>query len=456
MSQWTNWAGTASVRPRRVHRPTDTAELCAIVAETAERGGRIRPLGSGHSFSPIAAADDDTDVIDLSAFTGIVSADAGNGLVTVRSGTTLRELNTLLAALDLAMTNLGDIDAQIDRRCDLHGTHGTGARFGGLATQVGGAGAGHGRRVRPHLLTHRTSGAVRRRQGRTRRARGHQRRHAALRTRIPPGGRRRPEPLDACSTDFDALADSTDHFEFYWFPYIATHWSNGTPGSPSARRAPAVRRAPIPRLQADGERGFRRPVSTGRAVPRLAPALARWRRRRCRTRAYSDASYRVFITQRLVRFVETEYAVPRESVRRRPRRTPRARPRLRHPVAFPVEVRVAAADDIWLSTAYGRDTGLRRRAPVRRHAVRGVLRRGRADRRVGRRTSALGQDAPARRGRLRSCTRGSTTSDGCGPHWTPAACSRTPTSTASSENHPNKTTVRASSDPLFDPDETSG
>src|SRR5690606_30702809 len=31
-------------------------------------------------------------------------------------------------------------------------------------------------------------------------------------------------------------------------------------------------------------------------------------------------------------------------------------PRLRHPVAFPVEVRVAAADDIWLSTAYGRDT----------------------------------------------------------------------------------------------------
>ena len=31
-------------------------------------------------------------------------------------------------------------------------------------------------------------------------------------------------------------------------------------------------------------------------------------------------------------------------------------PKLADPVMFPVEVRVAAADDIWLSTAYGRDS----------------------------------------------------------------------------------------------------
>jgi FAD/FMN-containing dehydrogenase len=34
----------------------------------------------------------------------------------------------------------------------------------------------------------------------------------------------------------------------------------------------------------------------------------------------------------------------------------RAVPRLADPVMFPVEVRVAAPDDIWLSTAYGRDS----------------------------------------------------------------------------------------------------
>jgi FAD/FMN-containing dehydrogenase len=34
----------------------------------------------------------------------------------------------------------------------------------------------------------------------------------------------------------------------------------------------------------------------------------------------------------------------------------RSVPRLADPVMFPVEVRVAAADDIWLSTAYQRDS----------------------------------------------------------------------------------------------------
>ncbi len=62
------------------------------------------------------------------------------------------------------------------------------------------------------------------------------------------------------------------------------------------------------------------------------------------------------MTPRRVRFVESEYAVPRESLRDVLAELRRAVPRLADPVMFPVEVRVAAADDIWLSTAYGRDT----------------------------------------------------------------------------------------------------
>ena len=57
-----------------------------------------------------------------------------------------------------------------------------------------------------------------------------------------------------------------------------------------------------------------------------------------------------------MRFVESEYAVPRESLAGVLAELRRAVPRLAEPVMFPVEVRVAAADDIWLSTAYGRDT----------------------------------------------------------------------------------------------------
>jgi len=95
---------------------------------------------------------------------------------------------------------------------------------------------------------------------------------------------------------------------------------------------------------------------TGRAVPRLIKPLNRLSAATLSTRSYSDISHRVFVTPRRVRFVESEYAVPRESVLDVLAELRGAVPRLADPVMFPVEIRVAAADDIWLSTAYGRDT----------------------------------------------------------------------------------------------------
>ncbi len=62
------------------------------------------------------------------------------------------------------------------------------------------------------------------------------------------------------------------------------------------------------------------------------------------------------MTPRRVRFVESEYAVPRESLLDVLAELRAGVARLADPVMFPVEVRVAAADDIWLSTAYGRDS----------------------------------------------------------------------------------------------------
>jgi FAD/FMN-containing dehydrogenase len=94
----------------------------------------------------------------------------------------------------------------------------------------------------------------------------------------------------------------------------------------------------------------------GRARPPLIPALNRLSSAALSCRSYADVSHRVFVTPRRVRFVESEYAVPRESLLHVLGELRRQVPRLADPVMFPVEVRVAAADDIWLSTAYGRDT----------------------------------------------------------------------------------------------------
>ncbi|WP_143264363.1 FAD-binding protein, partial [Amycolatopsis kentuckyensis] len=134
MTRWTNWAGTASSSPQHVHQPRNTAEIAATVESIAAAGRTVRPWGSGHSFTAIAAAD--SDALDLRHWTGVEKADLETGHVTVRSGTKLRELNAALDALGLAMTNLGDIDAQTVAGAISTGTHGTGAKLGGLATQV--------------------------------------------------------------------------------------------------------------------------------------------------------------------------------------------------------------------------------------------------------------------------------------------------------------------------------
>jgi L-gulonolactone oxidase len=73
-------------------------------------------------------------------------------------------------------------------------------------------------------------------------------------------------------------------------------------------------------------------------------------------RDYIDRSYRVFSSRRAVRFREMEYAVPRDSARYVLVELAGYFERSGEQVGFPVEVRFAAADDIWLSTASGRDT----------------------------------------------------------------------------------------------------
>src|SRR5215469_7345323 len=134
MSDWRNWAGTATATPARWRRPTDTAQISAAIKDAEQDGLTVRAIGSGHSFTDIAATDG--MAVDLSGWTGVVDADTTTGLVTVRSGTRLRDLNAALDRLGLAMTNLGDIDAQTIAGALSTGTHGTGATYGGMATQL--------------------------------------------------------------------------------------------------------------------------------------------------------------------------------------------------------------------------------------------------------------------------------------------------------------------------------
>jgi FAD/FMN-containing dehydrogenase len=87
-------------------------------------------------------------------------------------------------------------------------------------------------------------------------------------------------------------------------------------------------------------------------MPALVPPLARISARALGPRTWTDRSHSVFVSRRRVRFQEMEYAVPRAEA---PGVLAELR-RAHEASGFRVEVRVAAADDIPLSTATGRET----------------------------------------------------------------------------------------------------
>jgi L-gulono-1,4-lactone dehydrogenase len=356
---WRNWAGTATATPARWCRPRTEAEISAAVKDAASAGLTVRALGSGHSFT--AAAATSGVALDLSGWTGIIAADTRTGLVTARSGTTLRALGAELGGLGLAMANLGDIDVQTLAGALSTGTHGTGARLGGLATQVealelvlaDGSSVMCSASCRPELFDAARVGL------------GALGVITTVTLRCVPSftllADERPVPVEEVLEQFDALAEANDHFEFYWFPYgrqALVKRNNRLPAPAAASsvppRLPAWRR--FWEFEVMENVAFGALCRAGRAVPRLIPSLNRLSSAALSSRTYTDTSHRVFVTPRRVRFAESEYAVPRESLGHVIAELRRAVPRLADPVMFPVEVRVAAADDIWLSTGYGRES----------------------------------------------------------------------------------------------------
>jgi L-gulono-1,4-lactone dehydrogenase len=90
-------------------------------------------------------------------------------------------------------------------------------------------------------------------------------------------------------------------------------------------------------------------------VPAAIPRFNRLGARLLSDRTYSDVAHRVFVAERNVVFREMEYAVPREAGLDVLRECRRALDASDLRISFPVEIRVAPADDIPLSTAGGRD-----------------------------------------------------------------------------------------------------
>ena len=154
---------------------------------------------------------------------------------------------------------------------------------------------------------------------------------------------------------FDDLVEAHHHVDIHWFPHTDRALSKRNDRTTDPAQ-------PLSRVRAYvdddllSNRVFGLTNRFGNAVPGAVPALSRVASRALTARSYVDASHRVFVSERLVRFREMEYAVPRAAGMHALVEARRAMERGGWPISFPVEIRFARADDVWLSTAYERDT----------------------------------------------------------------------------------------------------
>ncbi|WP_068253548.1 D-arabinono-1,4-lactone oxidase [Janibacter corallicola] len=348
---WSNWAGNVHGRPAEVLRPRTAEELAEQVRVTAAAGHRIRPVGSGHSFTPVAAPEDVQ--LSLEHLTGVLAADRATGRVRVAAGTPLRDLNVALELLGLAMPNLGDIDAQTLAGALSTGTHGTGAALPGLTGAIAGL-----RLVSPDGTDRWIDRSDPELFGAARLGLGALGIITEFELACLPAYRlravERPDSLDAVLPRIQEHFDAHRHFEMYWFPGTRRVQTKANDLVADEVQEPLAtwRRLLDDEFLSNVVFGAVNEVVA--TVPRLALPFNSVSARALSARSYTGPSHEVFCTPRRVRFVESEYAVPREAVADVITDLAAWVERRREPIPFPVEVRVAAPDDIWLSTGYER------------------------------------------------------------------------------------------------------
>ena len=358
MARWSgsgvvrNWAGNQACVPAEVLSPSSTGEVASIVSRAAADGRRVKVIGAGHSFT--ATAMTDGMLVRLGAMDKILEVDNSTMRVRVEAGITLHKLNRQLHDLGLALPNLGDIDVQTVAGAISTATHGTGVELGNLATMVVGMvlvdGLGHVVRIEgddPLLSIAPVSlgalGIV-----------------CEVTLQCVPSFRLHAhetiERLDDLLLDIEGFAASADHAEFFWMPGARRCQVKRNDRTEAPLDRPS--RLSVVRDKYVGENlAFGAVCRVGRRWPHLAPRIAKVVSSSVSERELVDESFRVFSSPRMVRFVEMEYGIPLECLAEAVQRVRGVTEHLSFPSLFPIEVRVSAADDLALSTGFGRRNG---------------------------------------------------------------------------------------------------
>jgi FAD-linked oxidoreductase len=363
--EWRNWAGDQRCRPAAIEAPSSRAALVATVQRAAEAGRGVRVSGAGHSFTEAALTDG--VMLRLDRLDRVLDVDRQSGRVRAEGGITLRALNDALERHGLAMENLGDIDRQTLAGAISTGTHGTGAGLRNISAQVDGielvaadgtmrelTAAGEPDLLRAARVGVGALGAI----------------YSVTLRAVPAFTLHRvdsPRPISETLASIDELGAQNDHFEFFVFPYteralLIERNRTDQPPRPRGRFNAYLNEIVIENHAMDLLARF------GRRFPRTIPRLVNLAARSFSHTEKRDSSYRIFANERRVRFTEMEYGIPREHGPDAVRRVLDLVRRREIAVGFPIEFRLVAADDAFLSPSSERDT-----AYIAVHQYRGMV-----------------------------------------------------------------------------------
>ncbi len=307
---WQNWSGRHRAADATLLHVRSEADAQARIAESS---GPVRICGAGHSHAPLVPTDG--TILDLSGLAGVISSDQQSRRAWVGAASRIFSLGRPLHQAGLALINQGDIDQQAICGAVATGTHGTGHTLRNLSAAVTGVrlitadgkaltvNESENTDLWPAIRLHLGAFGV----------------ITRLELQCREAYRLRERGWKATFTDLEAdipsLIEEHRHFEFFWYPHNDTA---------IAKTIDETEDEPEYPLAAEG----------GRCA---------W-------------SYEVLPNHRPDKHTEMEYSVPaaqglacfkaiRELLQTRFTN-----------VRWPVEYRTLAADDVWLSSAYQRDT----------------------------------------------------------------------------------------------------
>lgn len=353
--QFVNWARTHGCDPREYHQPGSEAELVALVRRAAMTREPLRAVGAMHSWNDIACTPGYLVNLDRLAAATPMRVDHARRRVTVSAGIRLRDLTARLADVGLALSNLGSIDAQSIAGAISTGTHGSGERFGNLATSV----------VALRMVTGTGEPVELSEDGPDPEA------FAAARVGLgalgvitevtvqcePAFDLREVSvavPFERAVRELDEIVAAHEHVKYWWLPH--TDAVQVFAMDRTTRRR--TRRSPLSRWLDEGpalERAFATLLRTGARYPALIPSCNRLvAALHFRPLDRIDRGDRLFRVPAIPRHREAEYAVDRAHAATAMTQTRELIEREKLRVNFIVEARFVARDHSLMSPAYGR------------------------------------------------------------------------------------------------------